>query len=123
MMQQDVLVLNCCKDVLTVPERRGDTYLERTIFQIRTIEIVELHQVRNVEWSINGVNILRPELEGFSQERNHLTRHTGCDFQSDRITKPHAPHMLLHRPQKVTGLIFLDLEVGITSNTKQVTLP
>src|SRR5215813_9368338 len=123
MMQQNILLPDGRENVLTITEYCGNADLQRPIFQLRSIEIVELHQIGNVEWSINAVNILGPELQRFSQERNHVARHTRRDFQPDGIAKPHATHMLLHCPQEITGFVFFDFEISIASNTKQITIP
>jgi len=58
MIQQHVLILDRGENILTVPERSWNAYLQGSVFQLRPIKVVELHQVWNIEWSLDTGNVL-----------------------------------------------------------------
>src|SRR5262249_12290856 len=96
-MKQAIALANRVEDrvVLFVPcwNRR----FERSIFQVRPVDVIERHQILKMKWTIKNVDIVRSKIQRTRQVLDHFARHVRGNFQADRSaeTSPAQPFLNL----------------------------
>src|SRR5262247_581695 len=117
-MEQNVLVAYGVEDVFSGTQRRRRCRRERLVLQLRQVELVERHQVGDVQGAVNRVDVLLLHLQRMAQQLDHVRAHPGGDLQPNAEAEAAVAHLLLDRLEQVAGLVLFDLDVGVASDAE-----
>src|SRR5262245_9027503 len=117
-MEQDVLMAYDVEDVFPRAQRRRRGRRERLVFQLRQVELVERHQVGDVQGAVNRVNVLLLHLQRMAQQLDHVRAHSGGDLQPHAEAEAAVAHLLLDRLEQVARLVLFDLDVGVARDAE-----
>src|SRR5262245_2387090 len=117
-VEQNVLVAYGVEDVFSGTQRRRRGRRERLVLQLRQVELVERHQVGDVQWAVNRVNVLLLHLQRMAQQLDHVRAHSGGDLQPHAEAEAAVAHLLLDRLEQVAGLVLFDFDVGVARDAE-----
>src|SRR5262245_42587927 len=117
-MEQNVLMAYGVEDVISGTQRRRRCRRERLVLQLRQVELVERHQVGDVQGAVNRVDVLLLHLQRMAQQLDHMRAHPGGDLQPNAEAEAAVAHLLLDRLEQVAGLVLFDLDVGVASDAE-----
>src|SRR5262245_27181839 len=117
-MEHDVLMTYGVEDVFARAQRRRRGRRERLVFQLRQVELVERHQVGDVQGAVNRVNVLLIHFQRMAQQLDHVRAHPGGDLQPYAEAEAAVAHLLLDRLEQVAGLVLFDLDVGVARDAE-----
>src|SRR4030095_16011051 len=92
----------------------------RLVFEVRKLQLVQGHKIRDVQRARAPINVVHPELQGLRQKVHHLRAHVFRNFESSSKTKTALPQEQFNAAEKIVRLILFDLHIRITGNTEKL---
>src|SRR5262245_46970373 len=120
-MEQNVLMAYGVEDVFSRAQRRRRGRRERLVLQLRQVELVERHQVGDVQGAVNRIYVLLFHFQRVAQQLDHVRAHTGGDLQPHAEAEAAVAHLLLDRLEQVARLVLFYLDVGVASDAERLT--
>ena len=107
--------------VLRVHQPRGRHSERRLELELRTVEVDQLVEVREVEWAVDLVDLVGRRVESLAEPLEHAARRRARDLHPDDVAEAPAPQLELDRLEQVVGLV-RDLEVRVSRDAKDRSL-
>src|ERR1051325_11086801 len=99
MMQHSIAVADRIEDVVVLGAPRWYRRYDRRVLQIRTVDVVKLHQILNMQWAIEDVNVVSVEIVRSNEILDHVCRHIRRHFETHRCTEPSLAQFLRNQAE------------------------
>ena len=114
MMEQHVALANHCKQVRPIAQSRGDGRDERRVAQFRrVVALINRHQPRRVQRTVDDVQVLLPQAERTEQCLTDVGRAISFHFQPDGVAFATVVEFVLNRFEQVRDFLFVDVKLAV----------
>src|SRR5437667_3405539 len=120
MMQQHLLMTDRIEYRFSLTKHGWSQRFKCFVLRIRQIELIQSHEIGNVERPIDGVHILILELKRAAEEFHHRRTRRRRDLEANTESEPPLPKRLLYRLQEIFRFVFFDLDIRVARNAKRL---